>query len=250
MVTADRARLARRAVRCYLRQTYPERELIVVDDGKEDLSDVLSAVPSEQLKYIRLDRRPEHVLGYLRNVALEAADGAFIAQWDDDDWYHPERLRTQIEALKDGFDACSLQTVLMHLDTEAFTKSPYVGYLRDGIPGTIVHRRNPGVAYPPLRRGEDTAYLKAWRGSRYARIEQSEHLFIRCFHGANTWEIEHFLTRLRNRLPDLAAYGWYRFARGDLRLHPRFRLSAQAQEAFDLFLCDSQELGLFADPSR
>ena len=43
MVTADRGALAARAIRCFARQTHPHRELVVLDDGREEIGPVLAA---------------------------------------------------------------------------------------------------------------------------------------------------------------------------------------------------------------
>lgn len=249
MVTADRRDLCRRSIRCFQRQTYPNRELVVVDDGDEDLAPVLADLPADQVRYVKLPKTPDNVLGHLRNVALENASGTFIAQWDDDDWYHAERLETQIEALQQGYDACSLHGALMHIDSSEYVCHPYVGYLDDGVPGSIVHRRDATIRYPEIRRAEDTVYLNAWREKRYTILpDAASHLFIRCFHGDNTWEKQHFLTRIRNTVPDALAYVWYRYIRNDLFQHPRFDLSEAAWQAFETYLNDSRELGLIDSP--
>lgn len=245
MVTADRRQLCRRALRCYKRQTYPNKELVVVDDGREDLAPLLADLPASEVVYLKLERKPEHVLGRLRNVALDAATGTFVAQWDDDDWYHPERLERQAAVLMSGYDACTLSAALMHLDTPEFLRRPYVGLLRDGVPGSIVHRRDAAIRYPGLRRGEDTVYLKAWTARSYAKLPLTDtHLFIRCFHGNNTWDAAHFLRRMRNTVPDSVSYLWHRHVRRDLFAHPRFRLDDRAREAFEAYLEDSHDLGL------
>jgi glycosyltransferase involved in cell wall biosynthesis len=245
MVTADRLHLCRRAIRCYNRQTYAPRELVVVDDGTQDLALALAEVPSDELVYVKLPRRPENVLGRLRNVALEHATGAFLVQWDDDDWYHRRRIERQVRVLQRGHDACSLHGALMHIDAERLLAHPYVGTLRKGVPGSIMHRRSARIRYPELRRAEDSVYLDAWREQRYATLPASEaHLFIRCFHGRNTWDKHHFLTRMRNTIPDALAYVWHRFVRRDLFAHPRFRLDARARAAFRTYLHDSVDLGL------
>lgn len=245
MVTANRPHLVRRAVHCYLQQTYPHRELVVVDDGAEDLSEVLREVPPAELRYVRLPAQPENVLGALRNVALDAATGAYLVQWDDDDWYHPERIARQVAVLEAGADACTLAASLMHLDTPAFAGHPYVGWLPKGVPGSIMHRRDDAVRYPALRRAEDTVYLEAWRRRRYVQLPGDQaHLFIRCFHGANTWQQDHFVRRIRNDVPAALAYAWHRYVRRDLFGHPRFRLSADARLAFALYLEDSRRFGL------
>jgi glycosyltransferase involved in cell wall biosynthesis len=245
MVTADRRALCRRSIRCFQRQTYPNRELVVVDDGEEDLGPVLSDVPARQVRYVKLEKKPENVLGRLRNIALEHASGTFLAQWDDDDWYHAERLEKQVATLQQGYDACSLYGALMHIDAPTYVRHPYIGYLGDGVPGSIVHRRDAAIRYPEMRRAEDTVYLNAWLEKRYTMLPgQEAHLFIRCFHGDNTWEKKHFLTRMRNTVPDALAYVWYRFVRNDLFQHPRFQLSDAAWAAFETYLQDSRELGL------
>lgn len=247
MVTADRAQLMRRSVRCYQRQTYPNRELVVVDDGDADLSPVLADLPDEEVTYVTLDPNTDYVLGTLRNVALDEASGAYLTQWDDDDWCHRTRLEKQAAVLDDGADACALHGTLMHLDAPEYFYAPYIGLLDDGVPGSIMHRRDDDARYPDMPRAEDTVYLDHWLEQDYRLLPASEaaHLFIRCFHGDNTWEKKHFLTRMRNTPRDAIAYVWHRYVRGDLSRHRRFQLSDAARDAFETYLHDSADLGLF-----
>ncbi len=245
MVTANRAALCQRSVRCFLRQTWPNLELVVVDDGREDLTPVLQDVPTEKLKYIRLPPDEQNVLGALRNRTLDEATGDFMAQWDDDDWYHAERIEMQMQPLLSGTDSCTLSASLMHLNTPQFLHRPYVGSLKGGVPGSIVHRRDDAIRYPALRRAEDTVYLDEWKARATATLPPSDaHLFIRAFHGSNTWEVEHFTRRIRNTPSALAAYAWHRGVKKNLFGHPRFKLNAKAREAFETYLTDSVELGL------
>ncbi len=245
LVTANRLHLCRRAIRCYQNQTYPNKELVVIDDGNQDLSPIFSVLPADELIYVRIEPDLDNVLGKLRNVALETATGEYMAQWDDDDWYHPERLERQASVLDNGMDACVLGAALMHLDTEEFFDHPYVGILKDGVPGTIMHRRDCRIRYPELPRAEDTVFLNAWLGRRFTRLPDSEYyLFIRCFHGKNTWEESHFLSRMRNTFPDLLSYLWYRYARRDLFEHGRFKIGETGREVFAAYLKDSIDLDI------
>ncbi|MCS3785815.1 hypothetical protein GGP88_003394 [Salinibacter ruber] len=95
-----------------------------------------------------------------------------------------------------------------------------------------------------MRREEDTNYLEKWKKRRHTKITSGTHLFIRCFHGKNTWEKNHFLTRIRNTIPDAVAYVWYEYICDDLFQHPRFQLREEDRQAFEQYLEDSIELGL------
>jgi glycosyltransferase involved in cell wall biosynthesis len=82
MPTANRRAFIAQAVSHFLKQDYPERELIVVDDGEDPVADM---IPDENsIRYVRLDRRVS--IGAKRNIACELARGGVIAHWDDDDW--------------------------------------------------------------------------------------------------------------------------------------------------------------------
>lgn len=245
MVTANRKNLMKRSIACFNYQQYPNRELVIVDDGEQDLGEALQDVPAGQLNYIKLRSSKDQTLGKLRNVTLENASGEFLTQWDDDDWYHPERIKIQAEHLMDGYDACCLSGALMHLDTPEFMNHPYIGILPDGIPGSIMHRNDPSINYPHTRRAEDTVYLKEWMEKKYAKLPvEYSYLFIRCYHGTNTWEKTHFLRRIRNTPKDTLLYIWHARIKNDLFGHPKFKLTEKQNEAFNLYLKQSRELNL------
>lgn len=109
-----------------------------------------------------------------------------------------------------------------------------------------MHRRDPLIRYPAIQRSEDDVYLRAWAKKRYFKLPEScAHLFIRCFHGSNTWDMKHFLQQMHNTIPDLVTYGWFRFLKGDLFKHRRFKLNEKARVAFNTYLEDSYAAGLF-----
>lgn len=112
MPTYNRRVFVPRAVRYFLRQDYPERELIVVDDGTDPVEDLIPADP--RISYVRLGKR--QTIGAKSNIACEKASGEIIARWDDDDWIAPWRLSYQVGALLDqDVDVVGLRT-LAYLD--------------------------------------------------------------------------------------------------------------------------------------
>ncbi|KQM98796.1 glycosyltransferase family 2 protein [Sphingomonas sp. Leaf25] len=245
MVTANRAALARRAVDCFLRQTWRNRELVVVDDGTQDYTPLFAAIPADRLIYDRVAKTPDNTLGRLRNRSLDRATGAIVAQWDDDDWYHPERLARQAAVLTGGKGACVLRGTLMHLDAPGWFDHPYVGTLEPGVPGSIVHRADPAARYPEKRRGEDTDFLHHWSREAIGVLD-SPGLFVRAFHGSNTWERDHFERRVRNTPAAAIEYALRRLLPGGMWRHSRFRLDAATRAAFTAFVADSRAAGVFA----
>jgi glycosyltransferase involved in cell wall biosynthesis len=246
MITANRGHLVHRSAQCFASQSYKNKELVVIDDGSEDLEPILQQYAPGHFRYLRLEKKEGQNLGFLRNLGLDEAKGEYIAQWDDDDWYHPDRLTQQISALESGYDACCLQATLMHLNVEPYLEHPYVGILPNGVPGTIVHRNNPDARYPLERRGEDTTFLDFWMQRRYHILPREySHLFIRCFHGNNTWEQVHFTRRIRNSFRDTLGYFWHANVRRDLFGHRRFQLSDNERKAFEKYFVESRTLGLF-----
>ncbi len=245
MVTADRAGLARRSVDCFLAQTWGNRELVVVDDGGQDYTPLFAAIPADRLVYHRVAKAPDNTLGRLRNLSLDLARGSIVAQWDDDDWYHPDRLARQIAVLDTGKAACVLRGTLMHLDAPDWFDHPYVGTLEPGVPGSIVHRAAPAVRYPEKRRGEDTDYLAHWPPQAIGVLDAPE-LFVRAFHGGNTWERAHFERRVRNTPAAAIEYAVRRVLPGGVWRHSRFRLDPATRAAFAMFVADSRAGGVFA----
>lgn len=246
MVTRNRTRLARRAIECFLSQTWSNKELVVVDDGEEDYGPTLAPYRYQhRITYERLTPEPSRTLGAARNVSLELAAGQYCIQWDDDEWYHPDRIAVQMGAMAPGVEAVVLKYTLMHLDTPEYIAHPYRGYVRGGTPGTILHRRS-SVRYPELRKNEDAIYLARLRSTMRVAIlgRPQSHLFIRCFHGENTWTREHFLRRLHTTRLDKWRYFVALRLRRDLFSHPAFQLDALERDALGRFLSESRATGL------
>jgi glycosyltransferase involved in cell wall biosynthesis len=94
------------AVMSVLEQTYPEVELIVVDDGSTDRSPdivkhLVTAYP-DKLRLLHQDRQGPYVA---RNLGLAHASGEFLAFLDADDWWRKDFLQNMHCALMDNENA-------------------------------------------------------------------------------------------------------------------------------------------------
>lgn len=94
--TRNRLDLVQRAIASVRSQTYPNVEIVVVDDGSTDgTAETLADVPD-----VRLVKLTEGVGGAgARNRGIEAATGDLIAFLDSDDEWLPEKLTQQVPRL-------------------------------------------------------------------------------------------------------------------------------------------------------
>ena len=97
--TWNRAGLVEQAVASVVAQTYANWELVVVDDGSTD--DTAGRLRRLALPNFRLVRTAHFGhLGKLRNLGAAAGRGAFLAFLDSDDLWRPEKLETQLCAMR------------------------------------------------------------------------------------------------------------------------------------------------------
>ena len=82
------------AVDSILSQTFPDFELLVIDDGSIDRS--IDVVLSHSDPRIRLVCNNTNLgVSTTRNKGIQLARGEYLAFLDSDDWAHPERLAKQ-----------------------------------------------------------------------------------------------------------------------------------------------------------
>jgi glycosyltransferase involved in cell wall biosynthesis len=189
MPTRDRRAFVAQAIAQFLAQDYPDRELIVVDDGDDAVADLLPADGRiRSIRLIRLDRRA--TIGAKRNIACEAAAGDVIVHWDDDDWMADWRLTYQVTALAEhAADVCGLARVYFY---ESAARRGWVyAYPPGGNPwvagGTLCYRKAVwrGRPFPDVDAGEDTRWLWALRNVKIVALDDSSFYVVRV-HANNT----------------------------------------------------------------
>lgn len=95
MPTKNRRECVPLAIHCFRQQSYLDIELVILDDGADDVSDLIPDDPR-----IRYRRIPATVLGEKRNMCCALAQGEVIVHWDDDDWSAPGRIADQVARLQ------------------------------------------------------------------------------------------------------------------------------------------------------
>jgi len=160
MPTANRRRFVPLAIQNFLQQDYPNRELVILDDGKDSVADLSPADP--RVKYMRSTHR--QTVGAKRNQCIRASQGDLIVHWDDDDWVAPHRIRYQVEAmLREGTEVCGLRQMLFHdLSTSQTWLYTYPPNLRTWlVGGSLLYTRSfwQRSPFPDVQVGEDSRFL-------------------------------------------------------------------------------------------
>lgn len=190
----ERRPLALASIQSFRRQTWQNRELYVVNTG-QPLLPCKTCAERQGIHEVLVDQG-EKTLGDLRNIGFKLGSGPWLIQWDDDDWSHPTRIAEQMEQAHPQ-RGCVLGSQIRHcMDTGESVLFHSVG----GIHGTILHHRDVPHRYPSKARAEDTDFFVAFPGMNVVRARH--YLYVRFYHGANTWGREHIIKPNRQPLDE------------------------------------------------
>jgi len=98
--TKNRPGLLAEALRSIATQTYSKIEIIVVNDGGDDVSETIRPFNNGGIAIIPLQFSESMGRSKAANAGLEKATGKYIAFLDDDDWLEPEHIRQLLELLE------------------------------------------------------------------------------------------------------------------------------------------------------
>ncbi len=200
----ERYPLAAAAIKSVEQQTWPSKQLVIVTDDYDaalHYGQRSYAVPTKTI-YVSGPK----TLGELRNEGLKEADGAYVMQLDDDDWSHPDRIKEMMRAASP-----TTAVTLMDQVRYSFNRNCAFAYRRvhhQGICGTVLHAKLPELAYEPIGKHEDCRFLDTHFKGRVTVLDNHglPQLYIRFFHGANTWDEDHVMCKhVRDRDKDQ----WY-----------------------------------------
>lgn len=153
------------SIKSVLAQTHSEFELIVVDDASEDGTDqIILELAAKDNRIIPVLQNVNSGPYVSRNIALSHATGEFITTHDADDLCHPDRLRVQVESLRQGI--CKSAVITQWLRVGATGHILYHnkrggGFLHGGL-ATMMYRKSVIEKigyYDPVRYSGDTEFL-------------------------------------------------------------------------------------------
>lgn len=86
-----------KAITALLEQSYECYEIIIIDDGSTDGSDIICDKQAERSSTIRVIHKTNGGLSSARNCGINNAKGEFIIFPDPDDWVDPDYLKSLME---------------------------------------------------------------------------------------------------------------------------------------------------------
>ncbi|MFZ2171490.1 MAG: glycosyltransferase [Methylococcaceae bacterium] len=97
--TKDRPTLLHEALTSIREQTYPNIEIIVVNDGGGDISEVIRPFNSADKPIVLVQFPTNQGRSKAANAGLDRATGEYIAFLDDDDWFETGHIHNLVEGI-------------------------------------------------------------------------------------------------------------------------------------------------------
>lgn len=191
--TTDRPEWLKRSIKCFLGQTWPEREMLILDDGWEPSKEIIPVNAGVRYWYSPC----KMTVGEKLNWLCERAQGEIIVRFDDDDWSSPDRIALQVQDLDNQRAGLVGYDKLFYYDTrtrEAFRYDyPAPKMYAPGLTQCFLKSFWKQSPYPPKNIGEDSAFSDAGRAQgRLWSCAAGEH-FVARVHGKNSSCHAHYL---------------------------------------------------------
>jgi glycosyltransferase involved in cell wall biosynthesis len=125
-------------LRSISQQTYPELEIVVVNDGSTDETADIVRRHGEAEARMRVVAKSNGGVASARNAGIRSSTGAFVAFIDADDLWHPTKIAKQLSVLQAGGpDMALVYAPFRLIDAEGrVLASPH----KYGVDGWVIHR--------------------------------------------------------------------------------------------------------------
>jgi glycosyltransferase involved in cell wall biosynthesis len=178
--TRNRRAFLPAAIECFLSQDWPDRELVICDDGVS-AADLIPA--DDRIRYFH--SRQRRSVGQKRNIACSRAEGSIICHWDDDDWYSLGRITDQVNRLMASGAPVAGYNEIVFASDELQRAWRYLGEPLYAVGTSLcyLHSYWEQHPFPDLERGEDNAFVKT--APRISVADGTGQIVAR-LHGGNT----------------------------------------------------------------
>jgi len=149
----------KKSIDSVLDQSYKNFELIIINDGSTDKSDLIinKYLPNDKIKYF--SRNNKGLVATL-NEAIQRSSGQFIARMDQDDICYPTRIQKQLDFLiKNNIDVCGTSYKIID-ENENVLKviNSFNEYFEVIISAMLVPFAHPSVMFRNIFQRKDLSY--------------------------------------------------------------------------------------------
>ena len=128
MPAYNTASFIQQSIESVLSQTYPDWELIVIDDYSTDATaEIVKSYCSRDSRIILLQNEKNYGVAVSRNRGLQQASGRYLAFLDSDDLWIPEKLEKQLSFMQEN--------------DYAFTFSSYQQITAEGLKKRVIQAK-------------------------------------------------------------------------------------------------------------
>lgn len=182
MPTRGRPAFAARALGCFMRQTYPNRELVIIDDA--DAPSFPDGLHASNVRYSLIERR--RTVGAKRNLAISRCSpgSSIICHFDDDDYSAPTRIEEQVARLIETNSQITGFHSMMFVDASGRWWK-YLGFPNYALGTSLCYTREFWRANPFIDKqvGEDNAMVS--RAGNIASVDAGNVMYA-TMHAGNT----------------------------------------------------------------
>lgn len=180
-LTRNRRQWLPKAITCYQKQTYPNRELLILADG-ESVRDLIPI--DDSIRLLELSGSAE--IGDKRNLGCERARGPIICHWDDDDYSAPGRIDDHVGRLLESNLSVTGYNSMRFTDGVRWWL--YTGAPHYALGTSLCYRREwwRSHPFPSLHVGEDSGFTGAANAAGQLVSVDAGELMWASIHGGNT----------------------------------------------------------------
>lgn len=187
--TRGRQKWAAQALTCFLDQTYPAKQLIILDDEEDP-----SFPDPPDLDDVCYFRSPGHLsIPRKRNTCCEMSDTEMICHWDSDDYSAPTRIADQVKLLEEsGKAVAGFHSLLFYVEQtrQAFK---YTNDKTFALGTSLMFKKSFWLQHPFRQDpnalpgvGEDSVFVKAALNAGELISVDAGQLMVARIHDSNT----------------------------------------------------------------
>jgi hypothetical protein len=188
MPTRERRPLIKLALRSFQQQDWPNLELCILEDGDDNISDLLPTDP--RITYTHSHTTPAPT-GTKLNWLIHNSRGLICTEWDDDDWSAPHRTTDLVTRLLASARHVTGYDTILYWD---MTRNQARRY-KWPRPSTYVlgtsqtFYRAWGLRHPniPTHRGCDTAFSQTAAAEHQCTSADPGQLMVARYHALSKW---------------------------------------------------------------